>query len=124
MASSQGSMGDAREPSDQASQAGATWEDLAAAGPSAAMEPGWRAVRALVQVRGDDLLTVMLRSSFRPVRDAELVQVTPCPYCLDGGLRTAGTVRGHKGRAVVRACDTCAAVEIGGRRLRRPRQGR
>lgn len=86
------------------------------------MEPGWRAIRALTQLRSDELLTVMLRPSFRPVRDAELAPVAPCPYCLDGGLRTAGTVRGHRGRVAVRACDTCAVVEVGGRRPRRPRQ--
>jgi hypothetical protein len=82
-------------------------------GPFADMEPGWRAVRSLMQLRSDELLAVMLRPSFRPVRDLDLVRVAPCPYCMDGGLRTAGTVRVRKGRVTVRACDTCATVDIG-----------
>ncbi|HST87428.1 MAG TPA: hypothetical protein VLJ14_03535 [Ktedonobacterales bacterium] len=82
-------------------------------GPFADMEPGWRAVRSLMQLRSDDLLAVMLRPSFRPVRDLDLVRVAPCPYCKDGGLRTAGSVRVRKGRVTVRACDTCATVDIG-----------
>lgn len=82
-------------------------------GPFADMEPGWRAVRSLMQLRSDELLAVMLRPSFRPVRDLDLVRVAPCPYCKDGGLRTAGSVRVRKGRVTVRACDTCAAVDIG-----------
>lgn len=76
------------------------------------LEPGWRAARSLMQIKSDDLLAVMLRPSFRPVRDVELVPVTPCPHCLDGGLRVAGTVRTRSGRSRVRACDTCAKVEI------------
>lgn len=76
------------------------------------LEPGWRAARALVRIQSDELLAVMLRPSFRPARDIELVRVLPCPYCLDGGLRTAGTVRTRGGRSFVRACDTCAKVEI------------
>lgn len=81
------------------------------------VEPGWKAARALTRLRSDALLAVMLRASFRPVRDLELVQVTPCPYCGDGGLRVAGSVRVRQGRVVVRACDTCAAVDIGERQL-------
>jgi hypothetical protein len=84
------------------------------------LEPGWHAVNSLMQFGNDDLLAVMLRSSFRPVRDEDLVPVSRCPYCLDGGLRMAGTVRMRTGRAAVRACDTCAAVEIGDRA--RPRR--
>lgn len=76
------------------------------------LEPGWRATRSLMQVKSDALLAVMLRPSFRPVREAELVPVIPCHFCLDGGLRVAGTVRTRHGRRVVRACDTCAKVEI------------
>jgi hypothetical protein len=76
------------------------------------VEPGWRAARALMQVKSDELLAVMLRPSFRPVREVELVPVIPCHYCLDGGLRVAGTVRTRHGRGLVRACDTCAKVEI------------
>ena len=82
-------------------------------GPFADMEPGWRAVRSLMRLRSDELLAVMLRPSFRPVRDLDLVRVAPCPYCKDGGLRTAGSVRVRKGRVTVRACDTCATVDIG-----------
>jgi|SRR5689334_9588420 len=90
------------------------WEDAGGdEGPFADMEPGWRAVRSLMQLRSDALLAVMLRPSFRPVRDLDLVRVAPCPYCKDGGLRTAGTVRVRKGRVTVRACDTCATVDIG-----------
>ena len=77
------------------------------------LEPGWRAIRALMQLRSDELLAVMLRPSFRPVRDLDLVAVAPCSYCGDGGLRTAGTVRIRKGRVTVRACDTCGTVDVG-----------
>lgn len=76
------------------------------------LEPGWRAARSLMQVKSDELLAVMLRPSFKPVRDVELVPVIPCHFCLDGGLRVAGTVRTRHGRSLVRACDTCAKVEI------------
>lgn len=76
------------------------------------LEPGWRAMRALKQLHSDELLAVMLRPSFRPVRDMDLVPVARCPYCLDGGLRMAGSVRLRTGRAPVRACDTCAKLEI------------
>ena len=81
--------------------------------PFTELEPGWRAIRALMQLRSDELLAVMLRPSFRPVRDLDLVAVSPCEYCRDGGMRTAGTVRVRKGRVTVRACDTCGAVDIG-----------
>jgi len=77
------------------------------------LEPGWKAARSLVQLRSDELLAIMLRPSFRPARDLELVPVAPCPVCKDGGLRTAGTIRGRAGRALVRACDTCGAVRLG-----------
>lgn len=77
------------------------------------LEPGWRAVRSLMQLRSEALLAIMLRPSFRPVRDLDLVPVAPCPYCLDGGMRLAGSVRVRKGRVPVRACDTCGAVDVG-----------
>lgn len=83
--------------------------------PRRELEPGWKAARSLVQLRSDELLTIMLRPSFRPARDLELVPVSPCPTCKDGGLRTAGTVRGRRGRELVRACDTCGAVRLGDR---------
>jgi len=78
------------------------------------LEPGWRAIRALMQIRSDALLAVMLRPSFRPIHDLDLVAVEPCCYCHDGGLRTAGTVRLRRGRVTVRACDTCGWVDFDG----------
>lgn len=86
------------------------------------LEPGWRAIRALMQLHSDELLAVMLRPSFRPVHDLELVAVEPCFYCLDGGLRTAGTVRLRRGRATVRACDTCGRVDLGGESATKERE--
>lgn len=77
------------------------------------LEPGWAASRALLRVSGDELLAVMLRPSFRPIKDLDLVPVARCPHCRDGGLRTAGSVRTRRGREPVRACDTCAAIQIG-----------
>ena len=77
------------------------------------LEPGWAATRALMCATNDTLLTVMLRPSFRPISDQEFVPVRLCPYCRDGGIRTAGGVRTRHGREIVRACDTCGAVEIG-----------
>lgn len=88
-------------------------ENDTASTPTTELEPGWRAIRALMQIRSDELLAVMLRPSFRPVRDLELVTVNPCLSCLDGGIRTAGSVRLRRGRLPVRACDTCGIVEIG-----------
>jgi len=81
-------------------------------------EPGWAAVRALMSVGNDDLLAVMLRPSFRPIGEHDVVPVRRCPHCGDGGLRTAGAVRTRHGRELVRACDTCGAVEIGEAPLR------
>jgi hypothetical protein len=81
--------------------------------PAVELEPGWSASRALMRVSSDALLALMLRPSFRPVKDLDLVPVARCPHCLDGGLRTAGTVRTRRGREPVRACDTCARIEVG-----------
>lgn len=92
--------------------------------PYADVEPGWKAARSLMRLRSDALLAVMLRPSFRPVGELDLVQVAPCPYCCDGGLRMAGSVRVRSGRVVVRACDTCATVDIGGRPQSQPRSRR
>lgn len=89
--------------------------------PYADVEPGWKAARSLMRLRSDALLAVMLRPSFRPVGDLDLVQVAPCPYCRDGGLRMAGSVRVRTGRVAVRACDTCAAIDIGGHPHPQPR---
>lgn len=112
-----------REPSPMspASDMAASEPDITS--PYADVEPGWKAARSLMRLRSDALLAVMLRPSFRPVRDLELVQVVPCPYCGDGGLRMAGTVRVRAGRVAVRACDTCAAVDIGERPAHRSRRG-
>lgn len=85
------------------------------AGAVTELEPGWMATRSLLQLRSDELLAVMLRPSFRPARDLELVPVAPCGFCGDGGLRTAGSVRGRRGRELVRACDTCGTVALGDR---------
>jgi hypothetical protein len=86
-------------------------------------EPGWAAARALMSVGNDDLLAVMLRPSFRPIGEHDVVPVRRCPYCCDGGMRTAGAVRTRLGRELVRACDTCGAVEIGETPLRQASHG-
>lgn len=82
-------------------------------GTSTDMEPAWRAAYALMQLKCETLLNVMLRPTFTPIQDAKMVPIYPCPHCGDGGLRTAGTLRLRKGTAFVRACDTCCSVEIG-----------
>lgn len=105
---------DPREPPPMPADDQGTGEPVVT-GPYADVEPGWKAARSLVRLRSDALLAVMLRPSFRPVGELDLVQVAPCPYCRDGGLRMAGSVRIRKGRVAVRACDTCAAVDIGER---------
>jgi hypothetical protein len=97
-------------------------EEMGDLAPSLEFEPGWRAVRALMQLRSDELLAVMLRPSFRPVRDLDLVPITPCEYCRDGGLRTAGSVRVRRGRVMVRACDTCGMVEVGEQPMVTPKE--
>ncbi len=88
-------------------------EEASGEAPALDVEPGWQAVRSLAQMKSDELLSVMLRPSFRPVRDLDVVPIAPCPYCLDGGLRTAGSVRTRNGREMVRACDTCGRVDVG-----------
>jgi hypothetical protein len=115
-----GGPGDNREPHEPAPFSNETWHTLAASAPYSDVEPGWKAMRSLLRIHNDVLLSVMLRPSFRPVRDLDLVRVAPCPYCHDGGLRTAGSVRVRKGRVAVRACDTCAIVDIGDQPLLRP----
>jgi hypothetical protein len=81
------------------------------------LESGRDAAESLMRVMGDPLLKLMLRRSFRPVDDLAVVPVVPCPHCLDGGLRLAGTVRERDGRQPVRGCDTCGAVVVGERRV-------
>jgi len=88
-------------------------------GASEHIEPAWRAAYALMQLKCETLLNVMLRPSFHPIQDTTMVPIYPCPHCRDGGLRTAGTVRLRKGTAFVRACDTCCEVEIGERPIER-----
>lgn len=80
--------------------------------PHVELEPGWLAASALEHNNNDELLALMLRPSFRPARELDLVPVAPCPHCLDGGLRTAGTVRTRRGRQLVSACDTCGVVVL------------
>ncbi|HEX6121553.1 MAG TPA: hypothetical protein VFY89_00260 [Ktedonobacterales bacterium] len=82
--------------------------------PAVELEPGWTATRALMRITCEELLAIMLWPSFRPVKELDLVPVLPCPHCRDGGLRTAGSIRTRRGREPVRACDTCATLEIGG----------
>jgi hypothetical protein len=81
------------------------------------MEPGRDAASALLRYQGETLLKVMVRREFHPIQDATMVPIYRCPYCGDGGLRTAGTIHMRKGYAFVRACDTCLAVEIGERHI-------
>lgn len=81
------------------------------------LERGRDAAESLMRVMGDQLLAIMLRRSFCPVDDLDVVPILPCPDCLDGGLRLAGTVRERTGRQCVRACDTCGVVTIGERRV-------
>lgn len=114
---------DPREPPPMPSRDKGAGEPVVT-GPYADVEPGWKAARALMRLRSDVLLAVMLRPSFRPVGELDLVQVAPCPYCHDGGLRMAGSVRVRTGRVAVRACDTCVTIDIGGRPLSRPRDRR
>jgi hypothetical protein len=76
------------------------------------VEPGWQATSALDRVRSAELRAIRGRASFRPIGEWDWVPVAPCAHCLDGGLRVAGTVRAKNGLRLVRACDTCAAVEL------------
>ncbi len=110
--------------SDPSRAANSSPEEIGEQVPTLELEPGWRAIRALMQLRSDELLAVMLRPSFRPVRDLDLVAVSPCGYCRDGGLRTAGSVRVRKRRVIVRACDTCGTVDVDERRVVAPKDGR
>lgn len=78
-------------------------------------EPSRTALFALAS-REPSLLRI-IRSSrhFRRVEESELVQVLPCPHCDDGGLRTIGYLRERRMLQMVRACDTCGAVDVLGR---------
>lgn len=76
------------------------------------LEPGWRARSALQRMRTAEVCTIMERASYRPVADQDLVPVAPCPFCLDGGLRVAGTVRARNAWRLVRICDTCGQLDL------------
>ncbi len=76
-------------------------------------EHGWQALAGLAGRMSTRLQTVQGTNDYAPVSPWEVVPVEPCPFCGDGGLRTAGYVtRDHK-LLPVRQCDTCHAVEIG-----------
>jgi hypothetical protein len=87
--------------------------------PPVRFERGRDAAESLMRVAGDDLLRVMLRRTFHAIDDAATVPVIPCPHCLDGGLRLAGTLRDRTGGRLVRGCDTCGAVVVGDMRIDR-----
>jgi hypothetical protein len=89
--------------------------------PPLRFERGRDAAESLMHVAGDDLLRVMLRRTFHAIEDSDVVPVIPCPYCLDGGLRLAGTLRDRNGGRLVRGCDTCGAVVVGDTRIDRGR---
>jgi hypothetical protein len=76
-------------------------------------EHGWQALAGLAGRMSIRLQSVQAANEYAPVSPWEVVPVEPCPFCADGGLRTAGYVsRDHK-LLPVRQCDTCHAVEIG-----------
>ena len=81
------------------------------------LESGREAADALIRLGSEDLLRIMLRRTFQPVDDQDMVPIWRCPDCHDGGLRLAGTLRSRAGREMVRACDTCGAVHIGETRV-------
>jgi hypothetical protein len=85
--------------------------------PPLRFERGRDAAESLMRMAGDDLLRVMLRRTFRPIEESDVVPIIPCPYCLDGGLRLAGVLRDRAGRRLVRGCDTCGAVVVGETRI-------
>ncbi len=57
--------------------------------------------------------------NFLPVGPNERVPLERCPYCDDGGLRTAGYVQRNHQLNPVRQCDTCHTAEIGVQVIRR-----
>jgi hypothetical protein len=76
-------------------------------------EHGWQALAGLAGRMSARLQTVQGTDSYAPVSPWEVVPVEPCPFCADGGLRTAGYVTRDHQLLPVRQCDTCHAVEIG-----------
>lgn len=77
------------------------------------LEHGRQAAESLMRVMGEPLLQLMLRRDFQPIDEQDVVPVLPCPYCGDGALRLAGTLRGRGGKELVRSCDTCGSVQVG-----------
>jgi hypothetical protein len=75
-------------------------------------EPSLTALLALAG-REPPLLRIIRNSRhFRRIGAGKLVEVLPCPYCHDGGLRTIGYLRDRRLVQTVRACDTCGAVDV------------
>jgi hypothetical protein len=76
-------------------------------------EHGWQALAGLAGRMSLRLQTVQGAEDYAPVRPWEVVPVEPCPFCADGGMRTAGYVTRDSQLLPVRQCDTCHAVEVG-----------
>jgi hypothetical protein len=77
-------------------------------------EHGWQALAGLAGRMSTRLQSVQGTDEYAPVGPWEVVPVEPCPFCADGGLRTAGYVSRDRQLLPVRQCDTCHAVQIGG----------
>jgi hypothetical protein len=82
------------------------------------LEPGRQAAESLMRVMGDTLIQLMLRPDFEAIDEQDVVPVLPCPYCGDGALRLAGTLRVRGDLELVRSCDTCGSVQVGQTLLR------
>jgi hypothetical protein len=76
-------------------------------------EHGWQALAGLAGRMSTRLQSVQGTDEYAPVGPWEVVPVEPCPFCADGGLRTAGYVTRNRQLLPVRQCDTCHAVQIG-----------
>ena len=76
-------------------------------------EHGWQALAGLAGRMSTRLQSVQGSDEYAPVGPWEVVPVEPCPFCADGGLRTAGYVTRNRHVLPVRQCDTCHAVQIG-----------
>jgi hypothetical protein len=76
-------------------------------------EHGWQALAGLAGRMSTRLQSVQGSDEYAPVGPWEVVPVEPCPFCADGGLRTAGYVTRNRQVLPVRQCDTCHAVQIG-----------
>jgi hypothetical protein len=82
------------------------------------LEHGRQAAESLMRVMGDTLIQLMLRPDFQAIDEQDVVPVVPCPYCGDGALRLAGTLRVRLEKELVRSCDTCGCVQVGETLLR------